>query len=271
MYSKSKITEVAATVADLMGIPAPGHAQAPNNIITEKAKAVLPAGDVFQRVLLYNPDAVALWLYAAYTDLLTPMLMRTELQLPMQSVMPSVTPVCFASMYSGVLPEIHGIRKYEKPVLRVDTLFDMAIRAGKKCAIVSEAEQSMAKIFLERDMGYYMYPTIDEVNAKAKELICEDQYDLIAVYNGNYDATMHRYGPESTEALSVLRKNGTDFAALIDTAHSAWAKHHVFYGFCPDHGCHEIDGGCGSHGLDMDEDMNVIHAYGWWAKQSKQS
>ena len=29
-----------------------------------------------------------------------------------------------------------------------------------------------------------------------------------------------------------------------------------------DHGCHEIDGECGSHGLDMEEDMNVIHFYG---------
>ena len=31
--------------------------------------------------------------------------------------------------------------------------------------------------------------------------------------------------------------------------------------FLPDHGCHEIDGQLGSHGLDMYEDMNVIHFY----------
>jgi hypothetical protein len=28
-----------------------------------------------------------------------------------------------------------------------------------------------------------------------------------------------------------------------------------------DHGCHEIDGGCGSHGLDMPEDLNIVHLY----------
>ena len=28
-----------------------------------------------------------------------------------------------------------------------------------------------------------------------------------------------------------------------------------------DHGCHEIEGGCGSHGLDMDDDLNIVHAY----------
>ena len=32
-------------------------------------------------------------------------------------------------------------------------------------------------------------------------------------------------------------------------------------GFAMDHGCHEIDGNCGSHGLDMDEDFNIVHFY----------
>ena len=37
--------------------------------------------------------------------------------------------------------------------------------------------------------------------------------------------------------------------------------HKTLLGFCPDHGCHEIDGGVGSHGLDMQEDMNIIHMF----------
>ncbi len=28
-----------------------------------------------------------------------------------------------------------------------------------------------------------------------------------------------------------------------------------------DHGCHEIDEGTGSHGLDMPEDINIVHFY----------
>ena len=32
-------------------------------------------------------------------------------------------------------------------------------------------------------------------------------------------------------------------------------------GFAMDHGCHEIDGECGSHGLDMPEDLNIVHSY----------
>ena len=40
-----------------------------------------------------------------------------------------------------------------------------------------------------------------------------------------------------------------------------WTNHKTLLGFAPDHGCHEIDGGAGSHGLMMPEDMNIIHFY----------
>lgn len=59
--------------------------------------------------------------------------------------MPSVTPVCFASMYSGVMPEIHGIMRYEKPVLKIKTVFDALAAAGKRCAIVSTEGDSISK------------------------------------------------------------------------------------------------------------------------------
>ena len=32
-------------------------------------------------------------------------------------------------------------------------------------------------------------------------------------------------------------------------------------GFAMDHGCHEIDGDAGSHGLDMEEDLTIVHLY----------
>ncbi len=263
MYSKSRITQTAATVAALFGIDAPDAADEKNPLVYDKMKASLPENTpALDRVLIYNPDAVALWLYQKYTDLFAPALMRTELQLPVTSVMPSVTPVCFASMYTGATPDVHGIRTYTKPVLTTDTLFDAAIRAGKKCAIVSTAGDSISKIFLEREMDYFLYPTYEEVFAKAQELIRADEYDLITVYNTTYDSTMHKNAPENALSLDVLRKNCEDFAVLVDLVKECWRGHNTFYGFCPDHGCHEIDGGCGSHGLDMDEDMNVIHLFG---------
>ena len=261
LYSSVSIASVEATVLKLFGLDVPDGICAPDAAVLALAEKKLNGGKI-DRAVIYNPDAIALWLYQKYTDKFIPAMLASDLALPMLSVMPSVTPVCFASMYSGVMPEVHGIRKYEKPVLKVETLFDRFIAAGLKPAIVSTAGDSISKIFLEREMDYYIYESEDEVNAKAMELIAEDRYDLIVIYNGNYDSTMHKHGPESAEAMAELDFNVdryTEFKAAIE---EKMAGHNVFYGFCPDHGCHEIDGECGSHGLDMEDDMNIIHFYG---------
>lgn len=33
----------------------------------------------------------------------------------------------------------------------------------------------------------------------------------------------------------------------------------AFRAFAMGHGCHKIDSNCGSHGLDMEEDLNIVH------------
>lgn len=255
------ITSVLATALELAGIEKREGIDSANPVVTALAKKKL--GDKkTDRTVIYNPDAVALWVYQKYTEKFTAAHMCSDFSLPMLSVMPSVTPVCFASMYTGVLPDIHGIKRYEKPVLKTKTIFDDFIAAGKKCAIVSTSNDSISMIFLEREMDYFIYDTVEEVNAKALEIIDEDKYDLVVIYNGNYDGTMHRHGPEAAESLAALDGNVVFFKELSDRIECKWKNHNVFFAFCPDHGCHEIDEGCGSHGLDMEEDMNVIHFYG---------
>ena len=255
------ITSVTSTVCSLFGIDTPETIEKENSFVTSLAQKKL-GGRKPDRAVLYNPDAVALWLYQKYTEMFTDAAIRSDLAIPMLSVMPSVTPVCFASMYTGVMPDVHGIKKYEKPVLKTTTLFDYFINAGKKCAIVSTANDSISMIFLEREMDYFIYDTPDEVNKKALELIDEDNYDLIVIYNGNYDGTMHKHGPESEESMNALDHNIKAYKEITDRIEEKWTSHDVLYGFMPDHGCHEIDGGCGSHGLEMEEDMNIIHFYG---------
>lgn len=123
-----------------MGIEAPGHAERPIDAIVESVKRT--CGNV-DRVFMYNPDAIAMWLYQKYTDLFLPLQMQINLFLPLHTVMPSVTPVCFGTMYTGAAPQIHGIMSYTKPVIKIDTLFDALIRAGKKPAIVSTEGDSL--------------------------------------------------------------------------------------------------------------------------------
>ena len=91
------------------------------------------------RIFMYNPDAIGEWVSKKYSALLKEVSARTDIEINFETVMPSVTPVCFGTMYTGAQPAVHGIRKYEKPVIKIDSLFDAMIRAGKKCAIVAES------------------------------------------------------------------------------------------------------------------------------------
>ncbi len=110
-------------------------------------------------------------------------------------------------------------------------------------------------------MDYFVFDSISDINAKAAELIMRDEYDIYAVYNGNYDYRMHKTGPESPESISELRLNSSAFATFVSLITELWKGHRTLAGFAMDHGCHEIDGGSGSHGLDMPEDMEIDHFY----------
>ena len=112
-------------------------------------------------------------------------------------------------------------------------------------------------------MDYYQFDVggISAVNAKAMELILRDEHDFIVIYNGNYDSVMHKNGPESARSLAELRVNDHIFSCLSEMIKMHWKSHNTLVGFAMDHGCHEIDGGCGSHGLDMPEDINIVHLY----------
>ena len=243
------------------GIEAPANAAAANPALCAYLDEKDAAGKC-DRIFMYNPDAVAHWISDKYPDFIAEVKARAPFALPLQCVMPSVTPVCFGTMYTGVQPAVHGIRAYQKPVIQIDTLFDAMLRAGKKCAIVCTDGDSMSRIYNEREMDYFYYPTLDEVNAKAAQLIIEDNYDLICVYNGDYDGTMHRFGTEHPLSLGALRSNAHTFAMFASLIAQRWTDHKTLIGFAMDHGCHDIDGGCGSHGLDMEEDLDILHFYG---------
>ena len=262
MYNPNSLDTVCASLAYAMGIDAPREAAEPNPDLVAYVDKIFDGGKA-DRVFMYNPDAIAQWVYQKYDNLVGEVKAHADIEIPLCSVMPSVTPVCFGTMYTGAQPAVHGIQKYEKPVIRIDTLFDALIRAGKKPALVTYGQCSLGKIYLERNMDYFHCDTggIDRVNAIAAELILRDEHDFILVYNGNYDSAMHKNGPESVVSLSELRANARTFATFSELIERNWKKHNTLVGFAMDHGCHEIDGDAGSHGLDMEEDLNIVHLY----------
>lgn len=166
MLNEKSLDTLCAALSYAMGIEAPAKA-APAN---EELKAYVDekfGGERADRVFMYNPDAIAQWIYEKYPELLKSAIAITDIQLSFCAVMPSVTPVCFGTMYTGAQPTVHGIQKYEKPVIKIDTIFDALIRAGKKVAIIADPKSSIANIFLEREIDYFFFPTYEEVTAKA--------------------------------------------------------------------------------------------------------
>ena len=269
LENKNSLDTICAALAYAMGIEPPKYAAMANYELTNYIDKVFN-GQKSDRIVMYNPDAVAQWIYEKYPQLFNDVKSVTNIEIPLATVMPSVIPVCFATMYTGAQPEVHGIRKYEKPVITIDTLFDALIRAGKKCALITYGKCSLSRIFLEREMDYYHFEDegISSVNAKAVEVILRDEHDFILIYNGNYDSVMHKMGPESIEALAELRTNCHMFSCISKLIQNNWKHHNTLVGFAMDHGCHEIDGGCGSHGLDMAEDINIVHLYnGYFGKR----
>ena len=254
------IESVAAALCYAAGVPAPEKACPPNPLMTEYVDKAFQGGKA-DRILMYNPDAVAEWVVDKYPGLVQKVTSETELQVPLQTEMPSVTPVCFASFYTGAAPAVHGITVYEKKLITIDTVFDALIRAGKKPVILAEQNCSMGIIFRERPMDYFIFSDIEEEIAFAAELIMKDEYDAYFIYDYSYDHTMHREGPEGLASLAQLKCNDAAFETLMSVVKRHWKKHDVFAGFAMDHGCHEIEGGLGSHGLDMEEDLYIRHFY----------
>lgn len=252
------ITQIAATIDALLDVKCHSGAAQPIQEVLEAAKIHFN-GKQCDRVFMYNPDAIALWVYEKYAQKFAQLEQKVQLTSKATTVFPPVTPVCFASMYSGFEPKKHGIQKYAKPVLAVDTAFDDLPRAGRRAAIVSTQGDSISRIFLNRNIDYFIYKTKEECNEKALELIERDEHALIVLYNGDYDHWMHRFGPEGKRPLRALDENIGTFLDVHKAISKAWKSHSTALFFAPDHGCHAKFRLFGTHGINEPCDMQTVH------------
>lgn len=267
-FNKIPLTHIAATLAKAMEIIPPESSEGEIIELIDYIKKQTRSGKV-EKVLIYNPDAIGQWVYEKYIEKFTNISKYAPYKQPMISVIPPKTPVCFASIYTGASPEVHGIQRYTKPVVKTDTLFDALIRAGKKPCIVSVANQSMDKIFRERDMAYFSVKDDFEAVNLGIELIKEDEYDFIAVYNQEYDSVMHITHPQSKRSLNALDHYAEAFERLGKAVKEHWNNYDSLIAMITDHGVHRMWNGLGMHGKNITKDMNIMHFYGVFKKNSK--
>lgn len=267
--NETSLDTLCGSLCEIMGIAPPEHAVSINEKLVEYANGAFE-GEKADRVIMYNPDAIGQWLYEKYPELFCDVQKCTDVEIPMLSPMPPVTPVCFATMYSGAQPEVHGIQKYEKYPLTIDTIFDALIRAGRKPAIIASPTCTVGVIFKEREMDYFTFGApepVAQMHAKLAELILEDKHDFIVVHAFNYDSSMHKNGTESIAALSEIRVNSAVYSEIDKLVRQHWKGHNVLMGFGMDHGCHDTDSGAGTHCEDSARDRNITHLYKAYKKE----
>ena len=265
MMNHYSMTQFAASVAEAFGTEAPKNAGPAIPAVGAMAKDAF--GGPADRLLIYNPDCLGLWFWQKYTDRYLPVMVNTRLTVPIATVMPAVTPVCFGTMYTGAMPAVHGIESYCKPVIKLDSLFDSMARSGKKVALVAVKDSSMAKIFLNRAIDYMIEPDDAACVERGLELVKQDRHDAVIVYNQDYDDCIHDYTPEDPKALDAAWRHIRDFGRLADAVREDWKQHDTLLVWAPDHGNHLDWDGHGNHGEFREEDINTVHFFGAFPKQ----
>lgn len=260
MYS---ICSIAPTISTLLGIDPPADAGA--GPIKEVIEASGRAGEGgIEKCLVFAPDAIGTRLLGKLPAISRRLTAVAPLRVDLLSVMPPKTPVCFASMFTGALPRVHGIREYVKKPPAAESVFEMAVRSGRKTAIVAVKDSSLDTIFRHTRADHFSEASDRAVLGRTVALVEAGDYDFIVAYQQEYDDLLHRMPPESSEALDAVRRHVDSLETIGRTLKSSWSANRYMLTFSPDHGAHfDPSLGTGNHGEDIPEDMEVTHFFGF--------
>ena len=258
----NSIADLTPTVCRLMNVRFPEQCGATDiAAVTDQAARLTGDDGRIEKTLIFCPDAAGELQRKTMPEVFDKVERLAGFRFLSSAVMPSVTPVCFASIFSGASPEVHGIQKYEKPVLSVETLFDVLAEEGKEVAILSVNTCSIDMIFRKRNVDYFSFRDDSKTHEFTRMLLAADKYDVILSYYTDYDALSHKYGNFSPEATSALTTAADYFETLVADTEKYWSKYNRAIIWAPDHGNHMVDEKSAGHGQNIADDMIVNHYY----------
>ncbi|MBN1583025.1 MAG: alkaline phosphatase family protein [Anaerolineae bacterium] len=278
MLNIYSMTCVAPTVSTLLDLPVP--AQATGTAIAEMVAGVR---DV-DRVAILATDAFGEYAWGLWQGEM-PYLRSLHAQhsLILRSVLPSITPVNFATMVAGNDLTGHGVRTYDDD-FTCQTLFDVVRAAGGQSAGIGIAGYTGERLLARfADLAGVAQVRSDDAVADTVIEIVEGHRPVFLIAQlGVVDDVFHRYGPSSPEVVPMLRDTDarlklevivpliTNFTVpmlrdtdarlkrLVETLKPAGYMVIIL----SDHGQHDIPdpqpGGLrGGHGSDSDQDCLV--------------
>ena len=246
--------DVAPTASAVLQLPAPAHAR--GSPIPEIAADLAGARGV--AVLALDAFGVYAWnLWRAEMPWLDSLHARRSVTL--RSVMPSITPVNFATMVTGTDLERHQIHSFRHS-FACETLFDVVRKAGGKSAGVgldgytgSELLGRFADIRGNAGDG-----SDDAVAGKTMQIAGDERPVFLIAQFGRVDDVFHEHGPSSPEVVPMLRESDGRMRRVVEHLKP------LGYGILilADHGQHDTadpsTGGMrGIHGTGMPEDCLV--------------
>ena len=248
MPLEHSMTCIAPTVAEVLGLPAP--AQATGAPIPEIVSALKPA----ERLAILAPDALGEFAWRLWREEM-PFLksLSEQASTVLRAVMPTITPVNFATMVAGADKSVHGIGAFTDD-FQCETLFDVVRAHGGKSAGVGQKGYTGSEL-LGRNAdirGTAASNTDDEVETIALDIAREHQPQFIIVQLGSTDDIFHQFGPSSAGVVPKLQETDGRLQRMTE------ALTPLGYAIIitADHGQHDTESG-GSHGTDADEDALV--------------
>ena len=111
MKNKSDLTNFAATVLNSFGID---KAETMNEADSEVLKKITETGKR-EKAFLFHADAVPAYIIKNYPEIFTKVRENTKVEAEFNSVMPSITPVCFGAMFCAFC--VKNVKLYAKCAL----------------------------------------------------------------------------------------------------------------------------------------------------------
>ena len=257
------IASLTPTVCGLFAVEPPALSSEPMLPSIDAGRRATLGEDAIDRCLVYCPDALSDHVWSRFPEHVSTISAHCPYRSRVSSVLPPKTPVCFASVFTGAPPALHGIRKPERPVLTCDTLFDTLIRAGKRIAIVAVHDSSIDLMYRNRSLDYFSEAYDAQVTDRVRMLLDRDVHDLVVAYHQEYDDQLHATQPFSDACRRALGNHVVTIGQFATAARSAWAHRRHAIVVAPDHDAHlDEERDVGDHGLDIPEDMQVSHWYG---------
>lgn len=204
------MTQLAPTISAILGArpPAGAAAQPVAEVVSDLAGC--------DRLAVVVIDALGLSTWASFPGT-TPFLDRLSARhlATMRSVLPAITPVNFATMATGAMPEVHRVA-VRTDSLAIETIFDVLRLAGKSSAVAARTRSTLGILLAHlADRSRLAADNLDEsVLAKARHVLAEDRPDFLMVQSLDVDDASHARGPGSAEAGAAVTNSDRRLGAL---------------------------------------------------------